>query len=224
MSPPPAHQNISRAMAGAVPCDVSLKRVVSIVSPEQKYPWVLDNIECIDGIEFVALKQRCTGFCRFVSGAIRDFQRDGASYLQSLVTLRTQATIASLGDPDPSPFGDVEQTSAAIRKARKVAKTKAANGHMPSHVEVTCPRVGMQDGRHVGPMSFKMEASIDPRDAPTVELEPYVLHYIKYAMLAFECSNDNRDLRSLINGIIELAQISFNSEFACLTQRTAILA
>ena len=140
-----------------------------------------------------------------------------------LSDLRTQATIASLGDPDPSPFGDVEQTSAAIRKARKVAKTKAANGHMPSHVEVTCPRVDMQDGRHVGPATFKMKASIDPRDAPTVELEPYVLHYIKYAMLAFKCSNDNRDLRSLINGIIELAQISFNSEFACLTQRTAIL-
>ena len=83
-------------MAGQLPCDITLKRVVSVECPGQKTPWIIDTVESVDGFEFIAMKQRCSGFCRFIAGAYKDFKRNDYSFLQELILPRTQATIDAM--------------------------------------------------------------------------------------------------------------------------------
>lgn len=84
------------AMAGQLPCDITLKRVVSVECPGQKTPWIIDTVESVDGLEFIAMKLRCSGFCRFIAGAYKDFKFKDQSFLQELISLRTQATIDAM--------------------------------------------------------------------------------------------------------------------------------
>ena len=84
------------AMANTVPCDITIKRVVSVECPGQKTPWIIDTMEAIDGVEFVALKLRCSAFCRFIAGTFKDFKFKNQSFLQELISLRTQATIDAM--------------------------------------------------------------------------------------------------------------------------------
>ena len=90
--------------------------------------------------------------------------------------------------PPCTPFGEIEPTPAAKKKARKNAVSKAASGDMPSYVDIQCRQVNLADGSHVAPLTFKIKASLNVREAPSVELDPNVLHYIKYAMQASDGS------------------------------------
>ena len=83
-------------MAGQLPCDITLKRVVSAECPGQKAPWIIDTVESVDGLEFIARTLRCSGFCRFIAGAYKDFQFKDQSFLQELISLRTRATIDAM--------------------------------------------------------------------------------------------------------------------------------
>ena len=186
------------AMAGQLPCDITLKRVVSVECPGQKSPWIIDTMESLDGIEFVALKLRCTGFCRFIAGAFKDFKWKDQSFLQELAALRTHATIDAMEQKELSPFGEVEPTPAAKKKARKNARSKAAAGDMPSYVDIKCKQIDLADGSHVGPLTFKIKASLNVREAPSVELDPHVLHYVKHALLASEGSSEKESPANVI--------------------------
>ena len=83
-------------MAGQLPCDITPERVVSVECPGQKTPWIIDTVESVDGLEFIAMKLRCSGFCRFIAGAYKVFKFKDQSFLQELISLRTQATIDAM--------------------------------------------------------------------------------------------------------------------------------
>ena len=83
-------------MAGQLPCDITLKRVVSVECPGQKTPWIIDAVESVDGLEFIAMKLRCNGFCRFIAGAYTDFKFKDQSFLQEPIALMTQAAIDAM--------------------------------------------------------------------------------------------------------------------------------
>ena len=57
-------------MAAPAACNVSIKRCFIVESPGQSN-WVVDAFETIDGVEFVQLKIKNSGFGKFASGSIR---------------------------------------------------------------------------------------------------------------------------------------------------------
>ena len=182
-------------MSVHAPCEITLKRVVSVEVPCQK-PWHLDNVTTIGDKEFVVLKHRDCGLRRFVSGKASEFQKD-LTFLKDIVRKRTEATAAALAPQAATPFGDVELTPSAKKKARRVAQTKVDRGEMPEWVEVACDRLELPCGMHVGPISIKVKASLNAREAPAVELEPMVLQYIKAAMLLSEDAETYTEMKTL---------------------------
>ena len=57
-------------MAGQAECNVSIKRCFIVEIPGRSN-WVVDTVETIDGIEYVQLKIKNSGFGKFVSGSIK---------------------------------------------------------------------------------------------------------------------------------------------------------
>ena len=170
-------------------CTVTLKRTVSIECSGQNFPWVVSNVQIVDGTEYVALQRR-SGFPRFVSGSWQAARALRWTFLQELMKTRTQATLDAMSQTADCPFGTIDVTSAAKKRARKDAKTQAKCGQMPETVTVALPRITLENDTYLGPISFKMRSSIDIRDAPVVELDAHVLHYIKVGMMMAENSDD----------------------------------
>ena len=170
-------------MAGQAECNVSIKRCFIVEIPGQSN-WVVDTVETIDGIEYVQLKIKNSGFGKFVSGSIKKLRDQMClRFLSELQKLRLKATIEACVDTTKCAlFDDDEQATPVQKKQRKAAKVKASLGSIPSVVTVTCPAIRLSDGKPVGPQQVELKSSLDLREVPVVELNAHVLFYIKMAV------------------------------------------
>ena len=166
---------------------VVIKRVVTIECGDNcRSPWLIDNLENIEGREFLKLAHKDIGFCRFVAG--NKFRKIGnMQFLHDLQRRRSQATMdacATVPAIAQSLFDDVTPTVAAKKKARKDAKSRAALGALPSTVVLEMPSITTIDDHPVPATTLRVKSSIDVRDAVMVELDPHMIYYIKHAMLS----------------------------------------
>ena len=187
--------------------EVSVKRVLCISTEGQKYPWHVENTSTVMGVEFVPLKLRDSGFCRFLCGSsFRSFKKDETkhfgAFIRQLSMQRSAATAAAMGMTATltTPLGEVELTSRAKKRMRADVKSKAADGGMPEVVTIECERVELLDGTVSGPITIKAIASLDVRDAPAVEIDCAVLRHIRTAMVA-ALEQDNEDENCIARAI-----------------------
>ncbi len=171
-APPPAY----RAFRPLAMSDVSIQRCVSISWGKSQKPWVLRDLECIDGVEFVVLSKRDYGFVRFVTSDGGDATQ--MRFLDRLRELRTKATFEAIA-PNPSLFDESVEPS---RQERKRAKTVGMQQGIPPIVSLTLPAFTMEDGMEVGPCTVRVKASLDASFNVAVELDAKVLQHIKLAM------------------------------------------
>ena len=97
-------------MAAPAACNVSIKRCFIVESPGQSN-WVVDAFETIDGVEFVQLKIKKSGFGKFASGSIKKLREQTClRFLAELQRLCMKATIeACTGTVGSDVFADDDQ-------------------------------------------------------------------------------------------------------------------
>lgn len=143
------------------------------------WPWVVNDTNTVNGIEFVQLSKRDSGFSRFVSGT-----PTGARAMTWLDTLRAQRTRASLAaaTTGESLFGDAPPTKAAKKKQRQNASAVRSKGELPATVVLKMPGFTGVDGNEVGAMDLQVLSDLDLHACASVELKPENLVYVREAM------------------------------------------
>ena len=145
-------------------------------------PWIIQNIEEVNGCEFICLKYQDTGFCRFVSGqyTIKD-----TSFLERLKMLRTQASFRSVGQEQESAlFQDAAASAGPNRKQKQQARAAQERGTMPPIVQITLPAFTGAGGNEVPGITIQALSNLDSAALLKIEVKAEVLAYVREALLA----------------------------------------
>ncbi len=154
--------------------EIVIQRSVSIKFGDSK-PWVINDIEAIDGIDFVELNKRDHGLARFVtSGGVGSGKMQ---FLDELRQLRTSACCDAIQPPTEQLFAGGGGEERDMKKLKRMANK------MPPFVELQLPGFTGQDGRQVPPFALKVRSSLVWKEHVAVELSVESLHYIKHALL-----------------------------------------
>ena len=176
--------------------DIKIERHVAIRGGCCKRdPWVVRNIDLVDGQEFIELSKRDPGFGRYVatdSSAIRQM-----TFLDHLRRLRTEKSMVI---PDEqSLFGQMP-----TRAARQTLKRRCADlnsrGQMPEVIVLDLPPIA-SDERHVPGIRMRVKANLDINKNVYVELQPNVLSYIWHAMRASDTQEPKKRTKSSLDGV-----------------------
>ena len=143
------------------------KRVV--ISWGEQPPWFPD-VETLDGVEFVKLTHRDTGYVRFVGPGAQ------GSFLEWAKNRRHTA-VMELNKPAEGLFA----AAGSATKQRKLIVSKIAVGDLPDVVEIQAPELKCEDGTIVPGMMIKCATCVDKAAAVKVELTVEVLQYIRAA-------------------------------------------
>ncbi len=164
---------VFRPLRTVVMDEIAIQRSVSIKFSDSK-PWVINEIQTLDGIDFVELNKRDNGFARFVTSGGGDITK--MPFFDELRQLRTKACCDAIEPPQEQLFGD-EGKEPDTKKFKRMANK------MPTFVELQLPGFTRQDGREVQPLATKVKSSLVWKDHLAVELTVESLLYIKHAML-----------------------------------------
>ena len=106
------------SMAFPAACPITLKRCVTKEFAWQN-KWIIESTELINGVEFVPLKIKGSGFGRFVTGSIKKMRdTSGMTFLTDLQKLRLQATIDACNKLDTAAlFNDMPASVQARKKS-----------------------------------------------------------------------------------------------------------
>ena len=167
---------------------VSIERalVVRWGGGEGKTPWLIANAEHVDGIDFVVLHKRETGFCRFVSGSTTGCNR--MLYLDELKKLRTAESFrvaSEMGqDEKTDNLFDMENPSKKAKKVQKqMAQSQAQLGVLPAWVTLNMPDIDTPKGMVKG-INMRVKTCLDVHQAVSVEVSCANFAYIRAAMHA----------------------------------------
>ena len=154
----------------------------------KSWPWVVQNLETANGIEFIQLSKRDTGFHRFVSGKVAG-ARD-MDFLDHLRSLRQLATLQACREPGPVALFDAEAppSKAAHKKAKREATQSRERGDMPSVVTLELPGFTDVDGQQVLAISARVKSGIDTTANVWLEFTTAALDYLRRAMVASDSS------------------------------------
>ena len=178
--------------------------------PKGSVAWVIHETEDVDGVKYVKLNRRDSGFCRYVLGrnaghnGLKDYK-----YLEKLRALRSVAServingddtaldaIAPIeASPSPVKVGQRKLSDMwAKREDRAKAREVAADIKV---VDVEVEKI-TYNGVTVGPLTIQMPSCLDFNKVLSVPLKPDVLQYIRVAILAegIECKNTRRKMSS----------------------------
>ena len=129
-------------------------------------PWILSEIETVDGVQYVRLSKLETGFSRFVFGGYR--QRDNSltdsGWLDILRGYRNKAQTPPARD---NPM------FAGMKSRRTPRRRPAARS-----VELELPPIADHDG-----VRCRALTSSNPRSSVSVELKANVLSYVRAAII-----------------------------------------
>jgi hypothetical protein len=155
---------------------VSIRKTTTILCDGMKAPWVIQNSECIEGVDFIALPKCCTGFSRFVSGSTRGIAN--MTFMNMLKELRTAAVTGARGGACCA----FEATTITKYDVQRLKRRCVVNG-LPEFVEITIPECE-HEGNVVPAHTMKVKATTDDAAALCVELTAENLACIKAGMLA----------------------------------------
>jgi hypothetical protein len=155
---------------------VAVTRCVSVTGGHaDKTPWVISNFESINGVEYIPLSMRDSGFNRFVAGAgSRGICGKSGDFLTKLRELRATATHVGKSESDAL----FTPTAAAIKKQRLMSREASKRGELPATVEIEAPGF-VSDGVQVEPMKLIVKSSLHVSDMLWVQATGPVLEYIK---------------------------------------------
>ena len=183
---------------------------------DMSHPWLVSSTETVEGIEFIKLARRDSGFSRFISGKCRGV--NGMGWLDVLKGLRTKATIKACCDTDGGLFQS--SSRAALKRNRQEAKAVEQAGNLPKIVAVEVPAV-TYDGNYSSCRVIKVLASLEAHACLQVECSQEVLTHVRLAMLESEASSQKRTrrpkgqgiVRTLSSGVIKATRNKHNKSF-----------
>ena len=159
---------------------VSVGRCVAVSGGLCKQsPWLIQNIEVVEGLEMVTLHKKDSGFCRFISGNTQGIRN--MAFLDELRKLRTQSTVDACSD------GDLFQTAPSNRRAKRAQLAEWKSGESPSKVRITLPAVGDLPAKEI-----HVKSSFDITTNVSVEIDADVLQHIATCMKASESQGRTR--------------------------------
>lgn len=148
-------------------------------------PWIVPEIELVDGIEYVKLTKLDTGFERFVLGGYRQGQNSmkDVTWLDTLRVLRNKA---QLPKKDTNPmFADM-----------KVRRTPVKQVVSTTFVELQLPPLQTHEA-----VQFRVLTTSNPRACASVELRSDVLSYIRAAIIEHgKCETPTKRERPSVQG------------------------
>jgi len=161
---------------------IVFKKMVHIQGAGVK-DWIVQP-ETVDGVDFVEVQMKESGFSRFVTGTTRGIS--GMQFMTELKTMRNTASVTGCSpgtDPIDSKMNKYQQNQ---MKRRNIAE----HG-MPTVVELHMPAI-IHGELHVPARIMKLKASSDEGASITVELNEGNMQYIKIAMLAGVTKHTNK--------------------------------
>ena len=144
---------------------VCIKRIVTIDCRDNQAPWLIHNLENIDGREFLKLSHRDVGFCRFIAG--KNFKQISTmTFLHELQLKRAQMTLDACSNAAQGQalFDEAVPTVAAQKRARRDAKSRASLGALPPTISMQMPDITMEDGTHVPGVVLRVKSSRRQRE------------------------------------------------------------
>jgi hypothetical protein len=162
----------------------SIKRCIQIGGGSLKpsCPWIINDIQTVDGVDFVRIHKGDSGFHRFVNGGYKGSLSD-TPFLDDLKKKRNIATVTA--SEEPNIFGNNTKPSDRKRRQLLAAQRDAAQ---PEVLTIELPPVKCDVGEAAA-ISMKMRAptcyaSDKGAEGVDVELTIANLHYIRIALLA----------------------------------------
>ena len=157
-----------------------MDRQFAITSADQpKVVWSV-KAESVDGVELVSIKTTDRGFQRFVSGSGAGLTH--STWLAKLKGTRYDKTLA---------FADIGGGGQLFGNHSRVAKTQQRKqclrmmqmGTLPNLITLDLPAFEY-DGRRIAGIQARCKTSLDITAPIAIEATPFVMEYVKYAILA----------------------------------------
>jgi hypothetical protein len=137
--------------------------------------WIVTP-ETVDGIDFVEIHMKDSGFSRYVTGTTTGIR--GMQFLNELRVMRTTAITAGCSPTTEAIASISSKYHQNMQKRRNIAE----HG-MPNVIDVHLPAVTHGE-LHLPAHTMKLKASIDQGAPIAVELNEGNMQYLKLAMLA----------------------------------------
>ena len=180
---------------------VSVTRTITVNGGDlKKRPWYIDDeLDTINGGDFIRLDKNNVSFCRFVCGnqkGLRDMD-----YLDELKALRYKAVGRAMHQGACcSLFGPVQGNAPGRNKRRRTEREDPE----PKTIEVELPEFAY-DGVEVNKITMVMKWETAKASALTIEVTAENLNYIRHALLAGS-RVDKRRARPEFDGVPKLAR------------------
>jgi hypothetical protein len=161
----------------------SIKRCIQIYGGSLKpcYPWIISDIQTVDGVDFVRIQKTDNGLHRFVTGGHK--QNGGLKDTPFLDDLKKKRNIAMItASEEPTIFGNNITPS---NRKRRVLIAAQKNVDQPLILTLELPAVECDVGEAAA-ISMKLRAPMSDMKAEGVEVEltSANLHYIRIALRA----------------------------------------
>jgi hypothetical protein len=137
--------------------------------------WIVEP-ETVDGIDFVEIRMKDSGFSRYVTGTTTGIW--GMQFLNELRVMRTAASATGCSPTTEIIASIPSKYHQNIQRRRSIAE----HG-MPNVIDVHLPAVTHCE-LHMPAHTMKLKASTDQGAPIAVELNEGNMHYLKLAMLA----------------------------------------
>lgn len=147
-------------------------------------PWIVTDLQTIDGTEYIQLQMRDYGLVRFVFGERAATTK--SEFLNQFRVWRTTATVAALQhaeQPAEQLFElGVEHGWREKKRQRQNLKDAESRGDVPATVLVNLPKVE-HNGTTFDEQQVRVKASLDVSASVWVELKTEVLDHVRASML-----------------------------------------
>jgi len=167
---------VRSSATGGMACAVSVSRVVHIKGGRCIKPWTPRTLRTVDGVEFVTLDPKDTGFSMCVFGSSR---WQPCTFLDELMQQRGEESKAA---GSGAPCNLFAADSGSVSDWRKKAERRKVKGALTSvgvqTVTLQLPAWEGTDGATLEPLQLLMMVSLHRKEKVEVELQPQVIHYI----------------------------------------------
>ena len=172
-------KGVFQKSAGSM-ASIRMEKQFAIASADQpKVVWSV-KAESVDGVELVSLGTTDRGFQRFVSGSGTGLAH--STWLAKLKRNRYDKTVA-LADVGGGGqlFGNCSRM--AKTQQRKQCLRMVQMGTLPNLITLDLPAFEY-DGRRIDGIQARCKTSLDIAAPVAIEATPFVIEYVKYAILA----------------------------------------
>ena len=164
---------------------VTIERVVQIRRRTDdgslSAPWIVQRTQVVDGVEFLTMSKKDSGFCRFVSGCTT---MNGYVWLQHLKQKRNDAAAGLAGSERTSIFG---KRLSHYAKAKLRKRAMAQQREHDAFTVISLPAVE-HEGEYASSIDMQVLKAKSQNEACGVEMTPDNIHDSRVATLAMGCT------------------------------------